>query len=75
MWFQYGDDGGHAPINWQDTESSNNVEEEAHCYVVRCGRIVCGQYVADYSTTNKERFGPKAFISCVQNNLQIIMII
>ena len=21
--------------------------EEAHCYVVQCRRIVCGQYVAD----------------------------
>ena len=27
-----------------------DVEEEAHCYVVQCKRIVCGQYVADYST-------------------------
>ena len=33
---------------------SINVEEEAHCYVVQCKRIVCG---------------PKAFISCVQNCL------
>ena len=24
-----------------------NVEEEAHCYVIRCRQIVCGQYVAD----------------------------
>ena len=38
---------------------SINVEEEAHCYVVQCRRIVCGQYVADYSTTECRTFRPE----------------
>ena len=55
-----------------------NVEEEAHCYVVQCRRIVCGQYVADYSTTECRTFwhntadeGLRAETSCIQllNNL------
>ena len=36
-----------------------NVEEEAHCYVVQCRRIGCGQYVADYSTTECRTFWPE----------------
>ena len=28
-------------------ENSLNVKEEAHCYVVHCRQIVCGQYIAD----------------------------
>ena len=35
------------------------VEEEAHCYVVQCRRIVCGQYVADYSTAECRTFRSK----------------
>ena len=38
---------------------SKHVEEEAHCYVVQCRRIVCGQYIADYSTTECRTFRPE----------------
>ena len=37
------------------------IEEEAHCYVVKCRGIVCGQYVADYSTTECRMFWPAAY--------------
>ena len=55
----------------------SNVEEEAHCYVVQCRQIVCGQYVADYLTTECRTFRPEADeglqakTSCIQllNNL------
>ena len=36
-----------------------SVEEEAHCYVVQCRQIVCGQYVADHSTTECRTFRPE----------------
>ena len=36
-----------------------HVEEEVHCYVAQCRRIVCGQYVADYSTTECRTFRPE----------------
>ena len=41
------------------THDENEHVEEAHCYVVQCRRIVCGQYVADYSTTECRTFRPK----------------
>ena len=41
-------------------QAINNVEEEAHCYVIQCKQIVCGQYVADYSTTECRTFRPEA---------------
>ena len=40
-------------------QAINNVEEEAHCYIVQCRRIVCGQYVADYSTAECRTFRPE----------------
>ena len=47
------------------------IKEEAHCYVVQCRRIVCGQYVADYSTTECRTFRPEGLrqlhtkLSCI----------
>ena len=40
-----------------------NVEEKAHCYVVQCRRIVCGQCVADLYIADE---GLRAKTSCIQ---------
>ena len=48
--------------------SIRHIVVEAHCYALQCWRIDCEQI---RSRINQqliaERFGPKAFVSCVQN--------
>ena len=48
----------------------NIVVVEAHCYAPQCRRIDCEQI---HSRINQPliagRFGPKAFLSCIQNVL------
>ena len=65
-------------------KSNNVVEEQAHCYIVQCRRIVCGQCIAEPCTkpmvlgTSNVLYaadeGLRAEMSCIQLLINLLHI-